>query len=166
LWSPGQAEQPQDTDVFAAGDRSSVTHVKDGDASSYWSATQGDGVWVETSNPPYRHLGIVSATPGYSATVYYTTKSKRPKSKGGWTKIRSIGSAKNRQRVWLPKAARSASYYLLVIDSRGPVRINEIQLLFRPVAASPLRRRRHSRSPEQPWPRRSSSAATSRRPRI
>ena len=132
LFARSKGEEPSEAGVFAGGHGGSVTYVYDGRPSSYWPATKsGDGVWVQSSNPgSYSHLGIVSATPGYDATVYYTTKSGHPKSLSGWTKIRSIRSAKKKQRVPLPSAAQSASYYLLVIGSRGSVRINEIQLLF------------------------------------
>ena len=86
---------------------------------------------MQSPNPGtrYTHLGIVSSTPGFRATVYYNA-SGHPKTLGKWTEVKAVSVTKTRKRVFLPSAARSASYYLLVIDSRGSVRINEIQLLF------------------------------------
>jgi hypothetical protein len=130
LFNQNASEPPQDSGVFAGGHGSSAQNVRDQLANTYWPATKsGAGIWVQSSNPgSYSHLGIVSATPGYSATVYYGSSASKKKT--DWTKIRSISSAKKKQRVFLPSAARSASYYLLVINSGGPVKINEIQLLF------------------------------------
>jgi hypothetical protein len=116
--------------LTGSGHSGSATNVIDGDPNSFWSAAKsGAGVWVETNSPPYAKLGVVSSTPGYSATVYYANGTA-PSSKHGWTQAGApITSAKKKQTFALTSAAQSADYYLLVINSGSHVKINEIQLL-------------------------------------
>jgi hypothetical protein len=92
------------------------------------------GIWVDNFGSTHKGLGVLSKTPGYGATVYYTTDSSPPPDLTGtsWHQVAATRSANKKERFGLSGPARTAKFYLLVINSLpsgGTVRINEIQLL-------------------------------------
>ena len=137
LFTAGTA--PDDAGLLASGPQENADtalNTIDSDASTAWSSPKpGAGVWVKVGSPGFKGVGVVSKTPHYAATLYFTADSSPPAdlTGTGWKQAGITSSADPKQRFELSGDARKATYYLVVIDSLPPgakrVAFGEIQLL-------------------------------------
>jgi tRNA A-37 threonylcarbamoyl transferase component Bud32 len=91
----------------------------------------GTGIYLDAgSRRPVRRLDVISAKPGYTASVY--AANEVPDAIGGWTKVSSDTEFGRDQEVPLDIGARRFRYYLLWITALpegGKAEIKEMFLL-------------------------------------
>jgi hypothetical protein len=107
----------------------------DSDRDSYWTTGHdGTGIYVSLdASGVTKALGIVSQTPGYDASIYFSKASDPPSTLAGWTQAGGISNAGEKEKVPLSGAARKGKHFLVRLTGfpAGKTRIslNEIQLL-------------------------------------
>jgi hypothetical protein len=124
-------EQPAGAGLLTNGvkaDPDNVVYTYDNDVSTAWRGKKNAGVWVQPQNSGYKAVGLVSKTPGYAVSLYYTSQSGPPPDIPSWTFVQATNTAGKKERIDLSGPAKNASYYLIVLDG-GPAKINEIQLI-------------------------------------
>jgi hypothetical protein len=130
-------EWPGNAGVLAGSPHAAAaTDAIDRDLSTAWTGAKNAGIWVQpqSAGSAYAAVGVLSKTPGYGATVYYSTNDSPPSdlSGTGWKQARITKSAHKKERFRLDGPAQNAKYYLVVINTlpaSGVVKLNEIQLL-------------------------------------
>lgn len=122
-----------------------VINTYDSEASTAWRTKiyqtgdrtldkTGVGVEVRAGTPGFKALGILTRTPGFKATVYYSMDDTPPAALAGWKQATDSTRISKRQRVGLKKGeARKATWYLVWItllpSHKKFAAISEIQLL-------------------------------------
>lgn len=126
-------QQPDAAHIFtSSGESDGAGTTIDGNTKTAWTTSRSK-IGVEVDPPPYtyRRIGILSATPGWSLEVYYTTKtSPAGYPSPDWKPVGST-NATGKDDLPLDGEARHAKHYLVWVANTGGkhVRINEIQLM-------------------------------------
>ena len=107
----------------------------DSDQDTAWTTGHaGTGIYVSLDVAgSTKALGLVSQTPGYDASVYFSKVSDPPSSLSGWTQAAGVSNAGQKEKVALSGDARKAKHYLIRITGfpagKTRVSLNEIQLI-------------------------------------
>jgi hypothetical protein len=142
------AYNPDSISGGIAQNNAQAPSVIDGNPSTGWTTDQyysgqlqkqGVGIWVQTSGVAAQSLSVVTATPGWSATIYGTNTQPDAYSfaNSHWVSLGSTASVGATQRFDLTDrtGARNRTayaYYLVWITKLPPnsqyVKVNEIKL--------------------------------------
>jgi hypothetical protein len=123
-------------EAFSYGGGSKPKQAIDGDTNTAFKAGRtGIGVIVDTGQAqPYSSVGIVTSTPGYAVTVYYSnnkTGSGGDPTANGWKRDGAASNVAKYQQVHIK--ANQARYLLIYITKLPPGKssaaVNEIKLI-------------------------------------